>query len=39
MNYREYRWLIANYEADDVVFHRPCGVRASCSDADPRREK
>jgi hypothetical protein len=26
MNYREYRWLIANYEADNVVLHRPCSV-------------
>lgn len=39
MDYREYRRLIANYEADDVVFHRPCSVRASCSNEDLRREE
>jgi len=38
MNYREYRWLIANYEADDVVFHRPRSVRVSCSNEGLRRE-
>jgi hypothetical protein len=39
MNYREYRWLIANYEAVDVVFHCPCGVGASCSNEDLGGEK
>jgi len=32
---RSYRWLIANYEAGDVVFHHPCSVHASCSNEDP----
>jgi len=32
---REYKWLIANYEAGDVVFHHPCSVHASCSNEDP----
>jgi phytanoyl-CoA hydroxylase len=31
----EYKWLIANYEAGDVVFHHPCSVHASCSNEDP----
>jgi hypothetical protein len=39
INYREDRWLIANYEADDVVLHCPYSVRASCSNEDLRREK
>lgn len=30
-----YKWLIANYEAGDVVFHHPCSVHASCSNEDP----
>lgn len=32
---KEYKWLIANYEAGDVVFHHPCSVHASCSNEDP----
>lgn len=31
----EHKWLIANYEAGDVVFHHPCSVHASCSNEDP----
>lgn len=31
----EYKWLVANYEAGDVVFHHPCSVHASCSNEDP----
>lgn len=31
----EYTWLVANYEAGDVVFHHPCSVHASCSNEDP----
>jgi len=31
---REYKWLMANYEAGDVVFHHPCSVHASCSNQD-----
>jgi phytanoyl-CoA hydroxylase len=32
---REYKWLVANYEAGDIVFHHPCSVHASCSNEDP----
>jgi phytanoyl-CoA hydroxylase len=32
---KEFKWLIANYEAGDVVFHHPCSVHASCSNEDP----
>jgi len=32
---KQYKWLIANYEAGDVVFHHPCSVHASCSNEDP----
>lgn len=30
----DYTWLVANYEAGDVVFHHPCSVHASCSNED-----
>lgn len=32
---KEYRWLIADYEAGDVVFHHPCSVHASATNNDP----
>jgi phytanoyl-CoA hydroxylase len=32
---KEYKWLVAGYEAGDVVFHHPCSVHASCSNEDP----
>lgn len=32
---REYKWLVTNYEAGDVVFHHPCSVHASCTNEDP----
>ena len=35
MGGRDYRWLISNYEAGDVVFHHPCSIHASCSNRDP----
>jgi phytanoyl-CoA hydroxylase len=28
------KWLVADYEAGDVVFHYPCSVHASCSNQD-----
>lgn len=28
------RWLIADFEAGDVVFHCPCSVHASCNNQD-----
>lgn len=30
------RWLIADYEAGDVVFHHPCMIHASGVNRDPR---
>lgn len=35
MGGRDYEWLIANYEAGDVVFHHPCRIHASCANEDP----
>ena len=35
MSGRTYRWLIADYEAGDVVFHHPCSIHASCDNEDP----
>lgn len=32
----QFKWLIANYEAGDVVFHHPCTVHASCANQDPQ---
>jgi phytanoyl-CoA hydroxylase len=32
---REYKWLIANYQAGDIVFHHPYSIHASCSNEDP----
>lgn len=31
-----YKWLVADYQAGDVVFHHPCSVHASCSNEDPK---
>ena len=30
-----YKWLIANFEAGDVVFHHPCTIHGSCGNDDP----
>ena len=31
---RSYKWMVANYEAGDVIFHHPCSIHASCSNED-----
>ncbi|KAI1619845.1 hypothetical protein EDD37DRAFT_660065 [Exophiala viscosa] len=30
-----FKWLIANFEAGDVVFHHPCTIHGSCGNDDP----
>ena len=30
-----YQWLVADYEAGDVVFHHPCMIHGSCGNDDP----
>jgi len=35
MSGRDYKWLVAEYEAGDVVFHLPCSVHSSCMNEDP----